>query len=148
MAQSIIEGLSEYFLECPLLKDGVFRVDALGSEPVEYAIEAGVTSPVLRRYVDGSTVRQYQFNFNSREAYSMDRILAVQNESFYEELCDWVEEQSLAGNLPELPEGCEAQALKVLAPGFLVDAAMESAYYQIQLQLQYFKEASYGRHEE
>lgn len=141
MVQSIIEGVTNYFLQCPLLKDGVFRVDALGSEPVEYAIEAGLTSPVLRPYIDGSSIRQYQFHFNSREAYSMDRILAIQNESFYEDFCNWVEEQNMAGNLPEMPEGCEAQSLTVLAPGFMLDATMEHAYYQVQLNLQYFKEA-------
>lgn len=141
MVKSIIEGLSEYFLDCPLLKDGVFRVDALGNSPVEYALETGLTSPVIQTYVDGSSIRQYQFNFNSREAYSMDRILAIQNESFYEELCNWVEVQSNAGNLPEMPEGCEAQALEVVAPGYMLDATMENAFYQVQLSLQYFKEA-------
>ena len=141
MVKSIIEGLTDYFLQCPLLKDGVFRVDALGSEPVEYALATGMTSPVVRTYVDGSSIRQYQFNFNSREAYSMDRILAIQNESFYEDFCNWVEEQSMIGNLPEMPEGCEAQALTVLTPGFMLDATMENAFYQVQLQLQYFKEA-------
>ena len=141
MVKSIIEGLTDYFLQCPLLKDGVFRVDALGSEPVEYALATGMTSPVVRTYVDGSSIRQYQFNFNSREAYSMDRIVAIQNESFYEDFCNWVEEQSMIGNLPEMPEGCEAQALTVLTPGFMLDATMENAFYQVQLQLQYFKEA-------
>lgn len=141
MVKSIIEGLTDYFLQCPLLKDGVFRVDALGSEPVEYALATEVTSPVIRTYVDGSSIRQYRFNFNSREAYSMDRILAIQNESFYEDFCNWVEGQGMAGNLPEMPEGCEAQALTVLTPGFMLDAMMENAFYQVQLQLQYFKEA-------
>lgn len=141
LAGSIIEGLAEYFLQCPLLKDGVFRVNALGSEPVEYALEPAITSPVIRRYVDGSSVRQYQFNFNSKEAYAMDRILAISNESFYEDFCNWVEEQSISGNLPEMPEGCEAQALSVLAPGYMLDATEENAFYQVQLQLQFFKEA-------
>ena len=141
MVKSIIEGLADYFLQCPLLGDGVFRVDALGSDPVEYALESAITSPILKKYVDGSSIRQYQFNFNSREAYSMDRILAIQNESFYEDFCNWVEEQSMIGNLPEMPEGCEAQALTVLTPGFMLDATMENAFYQVQLQLQYFKEA-------
>lgn len=141
MVNSIIEGLTDYFLQCPLLKDGVFRVNALGSEPVEYALESSITSPVLRTYVDGSSVRQYQFNFNSREAYSMDRIMAIQNESFYEDFSNWVEEQNALGNLPEMPEGCEAQALAVLAPGYMLDATMENAFYQVQLQLRYFKEA-------
>ncbi len=141
MVQSIIDGVTNYFLNCPLLKDGVFRVDALGSKPVEYAIETGLTSPILKTYIDGSSIRQYQFNFNSREAYSMDRIMAIQNESFYEDFCNWVEEQSMLGNLPEMPEGCEAQSLTVLAPGFMLDATMENAHYQVQLVLQYFKEA-------
>lgn len=141
MADSIIEGLADYFLRCPLLKDGVFRVDALGGEPVEYALESAITSPVVQTYIDGSSIRQYQFNFNSREAYAMDRILAIQNENFYENFCSWVEEQSMIGNLPEMPEGCEAQALTVLAPGFMMDATMENAFYQVQLRLQYFKEA-------
>lgn len=142
LSKSIIEGLCDYFLTCPLLKNGVFRVNALGSEPVEYALETAITSPVIKTYVDGSSIRQYQFNFNSREAYSMDRIMAIQNESFYEDFCNWVEEQSMIGNLPEMPEGCEAQALTVLAPGYMLDATMENAFYQVQLQLQYFKEAS------
>ena len=116
-------------------------MDALGSEPAEYAIESAVTSPVIRTYVDGSSIRQYQFNFNSREAYSMDRIMAIQNESFYEDFCSWVEEQSLIGNLPEMPDGCEAQALIVLAPGFMLDATMENAFYQVQMQLKYYKNA-------
>lgn len=141
LVNSIIEGLAEYFLQCPLLKDGVFRVNALGTEPVEYALETAITSPVIQTYVDGSSIRQYQFNFNSREAYSMDRIMAIQNESFYEDFCGWVEEQSLIGNLPEMPQGCEAQELIVLAPGYMLDATMENAFYQVQLQLQYFKEA-------
>lgn len=145
MPDSIIEGLTNYFLQCPLLKDGVFRVDALGSEPVEYSLSMEVTSPVKKTYIDGSSVRQCNFTFNSREAYSMDRVLAIQNESFYEKFCGWVEGQSVAGNLPEMPEGCEAQALSVLSPGYMLDATMENAHYQVQLQLEYFKEApKYG----
>lgn len=133
--------MTDYFLQCPLLKDGVFRVNALGSEPVEYALESAITSPVIQTYIDGSSIRQYMLNFNSREPYSMDRIMAIQSESFYEDFCNWVEEQSMCGNLPEMPEGCEAQSLTVLAPGYMLDATMENAYYQVQLVLQYFKEA-------
>ena len=60
---SVLEGISEYFLKCPLLKDGVFRVDALGPDPEEYTIETGIFDPVIQRYVDGSSERQYQFRF-------------------------------------------------------------------------------------
>lgn len=141
MVDSIMEGLDIFFRSCPLLKDGVFRVDALGDAPVEYMLETGVTTPVIRSYLDGSSVRQYLFNFNSREYYTLDRVQAIQNSTFYEKFCNWVEEQSKAGILPELPQGCEAQQLEVQTPGYLFDATLQTARYQVQLRLQYFKEA-------
>ena len=73
MADSILEGIVEHIATCPLLQDGVFRVDALGDQAVEYTIETGVFDPVIKRYVNGDEVKQYQFNFGSREYYSMDR---------------------------------------------------------------------------
>lgn len=60
-------------MACPLLKDGAFRVNSLGDTPIEYAIETGIGNPILRTYLDGSSVRQYKFNFSSREYFSLDR---------------------------------------------------------------------------
>lgn len=140
MIDSIIQGLTDYFMKCPLLKDGVFRVDALGNEAVEYTLETGVVSPVIQEYLDGSSIRQYKFNFGSREYYSLDRLENIQNSTFYENLCNWIESQSKVGVLPEMPEKCEAEKLIVDAPGYMFDATMTTARYQIQLTLQYFKE--------
>lgn len=139
--KSVLEGVTEYFLRCPLLKDGVFRVDALGPDPVEYTIETGIFDPVIQRYVDGSSERQYQFQFGSREFYSMDRVQNTENSTFYEEFADWVEMKSNEGELPELPKGMHAEELEVLSPGYIFDGAMKNARYQISLRLVYFKEA-------
>ena len=139
--KSVLEGITEYFLQCPLLKDGVFRVDALGPDPVEYTIETGIFDPVIQRYVDGSSERQYLFQFGSREFYSMDRVQYFENSTFYEEFADWVEMKSNEGVLPELPKGMHAEELEVLSPGYIYDGAMKNARYQISLRLVYFKEA-------
>lgn len=139
--KSVLEGVTEYFLRCPLLKEGVFRVDALGPDPVEYTIETGIFDPVIQRYVDGSSERQYQFQFGSREFYSMDRVQNIENSTFYEEFADWVEIKSNEGELPELPKGMHAEELEVLSPGYIFDGAMKNARYQISLRLVYFKEA-------
>lgn len=139
--KSVLEGVTEYFLRCPLLKDGVFRVDALGPDPVEYTIETGIFDPVIQRYVDGSSERQYQFQFGSREFYSMDRVQNIENSTFYEKFADWVEMKSNEGELPELPKGMHAEELEVLSPGYIFDGAMKNARYQISLRLVYFKEA-------
>ena len=140
-ADSIIDALEKYFIGCELLKDGALRVDYLGEKPVEYTIEVLPCDPVVKRYLGGSTVRQYLFAFGSREFYSQERLQNIQNSAFYELLADWVETRSMSGILPELPDGMEAQQLKVVSSGYLFDGSMTNARYQIQLRLLYFKEA-------
>lgn len=140
-ADSIIDALEKYFIGCELLKDGALRVDYLGEKPVEYTIEILPCDPVVKRYLGGSTVRQYLFAFGSREFYSQERLQNIQNSAFYERLADWVETKSMSGVLPELPDGMEAQQLEVVSSGYLFDGSMTNARYQIQLRLLYFKEA-------
>lgn len=140
-ADSIIDALEKYFIGCELLKDGALRVDYLGEKPVEYTIEVLPCDPVVKRYLGGSTVRQYLFAFGSREFYSQERLQNIQNSAFYELLADWVETRSMSGVLPELPDGMEAQQLEVVSSGYLFDGSMTNARYQIQLRLLYFKEA-------
>jgi hypothetical protein len=140
-ADSIIDALEKYFIGCELLKDGALRVDYLGEKPVEYTIEVLPCDPVVKRYLGGSTVRQYLFAFGSREFYSQERLQNIQNSAFYERLADWVETRSMSGVLPELPDGMEAQQLEVVSSGYLFDGSMTNARYQIQLRLLYFKEA-------
>lgn len=140
-ANSIIDALEKYFIGCELLKDGALRVDYLGEKPVEYTIEVLPCDPVVKRYLGGSTVRQYLFAFGSREFYSQERLQNIQNSAFYELLADWVETRSMSGILPELPDGMEAQQLEVVSSGYLFDGSMTNARYQIQLRLLYFKEA-------
>lgn len=140
-ADSIIDALEKYFIGCELLKDGALRVDYLGEKPVEYTIEVLPCDPVVKRYLGGSTVRQYLFAFGSREFYSQERLQNIQNSAFYERLADWVETKSMSGVLPKLPDGMEAQQLEVVSSGYLFDGSMTNARYQIQLRLLYFKEA-------
>lgn len=141
MTDSIIQGIVDYFMGCPLLEDGVFRMDALGEDAVEYTIETGVFAPIVRRYIDGSSVRQYQFSFASREYYSMDRIQNIRNICFYEGFAGWVEAQSRKGRLPDMPEGMHPSRLEVMAQGYIFSNTMMHARYQIPLRLLYYKEA-------
>lgn len=141
MVKSIIEGITAFLMDCPLLAGGVFRVDALGAQPQEYTIETGVFSPVVEAYIDGSSDRRYQFYFGSREYYGMDRLQNIANSTFYEEFAAWLEAQDAAGHFPELPEGMHPEQLMVLSSGYLFDEARQNARYQIQLELIYHKEA-------
>ena len=137
---SIIEGITDFFMQCPLLNDGTFRVDSMGDTPVEYTIETGIFSPVVKNYINGDTERIYQFNFGSKEYYSMDRWQNIENSAFYEHFANWIEEQNKRANFPDMPEKCTPMELTVLSSGYLFDASMRNARYQIQLQLTYYKE--------
>lgn len=141
MAASIVESLSEYFLDCPLLKDGYFHVDFLGPDPVEYTLEVLTCDPIVKRYVNGDTLRRYLFAFGSREYYGADRVQNIENIAFYEALSDWVEEQNRLENFPELPGELAPEELRAVSSGYLFDETMESARYQIQIELIYYKEA-------
>ena len=141
MAGAIVESLSEYFLDCPLLKDGYFHVDFLGPDPVEYTLEILTCDPIVKRYVNGDTLRRYLFAFGSREYYSADRVQNIKNIAFYEELSDWVEQQDRLGHFPLLSDGDSPQKLSALSCGYLFDESMKSARYQIQLELLYRRKA-------
>ncbi len=142
MADSIIEAITDFIGTCPLLEDGVLRVDAMGDEAIEYTIETGIFEPVLKRYVNGDEYKQYQFNFGSREYYSMDRINNIRNSTFYEKFAGWIEKQNRNGNVPELPEHCCAEKIEVLSNGYMFDGSLRNARYQIQLRLLYQKEVA------
>ena len=141
MVRSIIEGIAAFFADCAPLKDGAFRVDALSDSPIEYAIEVGIFDPIVEQYIDGSSDRRYQFNFGSRESYSMDRLQNIANSTFYEDFAEWVEVQNKAGKFPELPPGMHPEQLTVLSSVCVCGESMRDARYQIQLELIYQKEA-------
>lgn len=139
--ESIIEGVAAYFLACPHLADGAFRVDALGDEPMEYVIGVGAFDPVIETYVDGSSDRRYRVTFGSREKYGLDRIQNMDNSAFYERLSGWIEARNKAGELPELPDGCTAETIYPVTSGFLIDDNDQTARYQIEIELTYHKSA-------
>lgn len=71
MRKTVAEALREYILRFPELKDGCLLIDILGNEPVEYTIEPVPCDPVVKKYIDGSCMKQFLFyspagNFSAR----------------------------------------------------------------------------------
>lgn len=136
--------LREYFAECPLLQDGKLNFDYLGIEPVEYTIETVPTEPIFKRYVDGSTIRQYPFVFASRESFGADVWGNIDTSDFYERLATWVETQSNLRNLPNFGEEYRySVSLEVTSSGYVFQEDTDNARYQIQLSLKYYQDRRY-----
>ena len=136
---NIIEAVRDYFMDCPLLKDGVLNIDYLEGKTIGYSINTEMNAnQVLRSYCDGGKLMQYPFSFMSAEIRSQDVLDQIQACGFYEDLQEWIEKQNEIGNLPNI-EGI--QSIEVKMPGCIVSADSEVAFYQIQCRLTYLKEA-------
>ena len=133
---STTRAIRDYMLKCPLLKKGHLNVDYLGTDATEYSIDALPCDPIIKRYVDGSTIRQYQFAFTSINEYGSDYRDNIQNSDFYEELALWIEQQNDKGEFPNISLGNPYQ-IETTSSGYLFSNESETARYQIQLRILY-----------
>lgn len=139
---TIVESIRDYIKECPYLSDfnkGI-NVNYLGSEDASYCIEEIPGKPIIKKYIDGSSVRRFQFVFASKEAYGQDVLQNIDNSCFYENFAKWLEEETKKNNLPRLEVGKQSQSIKANTTGYLFNAEMDRASYQIQCELIYFQE--------
>lgn len=136
----MVKAVRDYFLKCPLLQDGLFHVNYLGVDPVEYTIDQVPADPIVKRYADGGSIRQLTFVFASREAYGSDVLVNIESSGFYNQLIDWIEKQNKLDNLPELPDGKTAQSFEIQTQAYMFEADEDQARYQIQARLLYFQD--------
>ena len=138
---TIIAGLEAYMRGCPLLERGAFRIDALGPKPVEYCVETDIFEPVIQHYINGDELKQYQFNFCSRNYYGFDRVQNALNSGFYEQFARWIKTQDAHGAYPDMPDYCYPESIEVTSSGYILDSAGKNARYQISCRLVYYEEA-------
>ena len=135
---TIIDSLKEWFYTCPLLDGGQVNVDYLSPEvDTSFSIDSVPTNPIVQRFVDGASKRQFTFTLASCEPWGNDVIQNLENNGFYEELQKWIEGNK---DLPILDQDKKALQVEALTYGYLMSNDSDRAYYQIQLRLVYFQE--------
>lgn len=139
----IINALRDYVRTCPHLDtfNNAIKVNVNYLEPNTdtYSIEEVPIEPIVKRYVNGDSIRQYAFVFTSREPYGIDVLQNIDNSGFYEKFADWIENQNDNEIFPLLDNGLEPLEVKVTSTGYVIDVSEDTARYQIQLRLKYFK---------
>lgn len=139
----IIDSIRKFIRTCPHLQEfeGAIKVnvDYLGEESTVYSIEEVPCKPIIKKYVDGTSVRQYEFVFASRESYGADVLQNIDNSGFYENFAEWLELQSNSGNLPKLGKPKECRSIESTTTGYAFQTDVDKARYQIQCKLIYFK---------
>ena len=137
---TVIESLKQYF-ETYAPDINVLGVDFLGDSIGSMVIEAVPCDPIVTEYLDGSTERQFLFVIGGREFYSEEVWQGIENAGVYEQLQNWLMQQTRGGVLPVLDGGREATSLSVTSSAYILesDEPGSNARYQIQCRLTYFQ---------
>ena len=142
MILTVAESVKNWLLECPYL-DGRIDVDYLDEETDAYSIDTVPCEEVLKRYLDGSTLKQFQFAVASRRAYEQNISQNLSNLEFFENLTAWVEQKARAREFPVMDNNRTAQRIVVTSTAYpFIISENGKARYQIQMRLEYFEKRS------
>ncbi len=137
---SIIGAVREYISTCPFLNEFArIHVEYLDTEADSYTVDAMPGEPLVQRYLNGDSEKQFSFTLSSRQSYGPDVLQNLENSGFYDRFADWLETESRRGNLPELPAGKEALSIRAISQGFVFQTDLDAAQYQIQCRLLYYQ---------
>ena len=141
---SMIQAVWDYFSTCPLLENQrILGVDRLGVDPIEYTIDILPGEHIVKRYVDGSSIRQIELTLSSRAPYGLDVILKIQNSEFFEKFADLVEQNDDAGIYPDFGKWKTVRSIQVISSGYAVEVTEKTSRYQIQLRITYLQSWRY-----
>jgi hypothetical protein len=135
---SIIEAVKTYLKTYTGLETGApVWVDYLGPAPTGYAIIPLPGAKVVETYINGASVREFPFAFQSTES-TADDPERTNTQAFYEAFADWMESQTEAGTLPSLGTKKTAESIEALGWGTLMEqGTSETGVYVIQCKLTY-----------
>lgn len=115
------------------------NINYLAGEADSFSIEEIPCKPVLKNYLDGSSKRQFQFVFCGREPYGVEVLQNIENSSFYEDFANEIENKSNSKLLPIMGVNLEALQLEVTSSAYTVSVTEDTALFQINLNLKYYK---------
>ena len=139
----IIDSIRNYIKQCPSLEkfNGAVRVNVnyLDDNSTTYSLEEVPSNPLIKTYLDGSSINKFDFVFCSREPYGSDVLQNIDNSGFYEEFSDWIYENNLKRIFPNLGENLEVLEIKTTSTGYAIAVDNDTGRYQISLSIKYFK---------
>lgn len=135
---AVIENVRKWLKTYPELS-GRLDVDFLGEDADTYSIDTIPCEEIIKRYRDGSTIKQFQFAVSSRRYYEQNIKTNTSNLQFFESLTRWIEKQSKMRNLPTMDNGRTALKIIVTSTAYpFVISEDGKARYQVQMRLEYF----------
>lgn len=122
---------------------GRLDVDFLDEQADTYSVDTIPCEEILKRYKDGSTLKQFQFAVSSRRFYEQNIKQNLSNLQFFEDLTSWIEKKALKRELPTMDKNRQAYKIVVTSTAYpFVVSEDGKARYQIQMRLEYFQKRS------
>ena len=139
-----LEAVRNWLRTCPLLKEGRLGVDFLPEDAQTCSVDSVPGPETVKRYLDGSAVKQVDFVLASRVFYGDQITQNTDNLEWYEAFSDWVRGQNRRPKrLPQLSAGRTARAVEVTTSGYPFQVSEDGkARYQIQLKMTYFEKGA------
>lgn len=134
----MISKIRQYFFDLGIIDENSnINVDFLSNEPIEYVIEPIPVEPIIKPYKDGGSLRQFVFQFGSREYFGADVIQNMKNTEFYEDFSELIEDNNRKGVLPKING---IQSIECLNNGTINEDNTDNAKYVIQMRITYYKD--------
>ena len=134
----MINKLRNYFFKLGIIDENSnINVDFLSNEPIQYVIEPIPAEPIIKSYKDGGSLRQFVFQFGSREYFGADVVQNMANTEFYEDFSALIEDNNRKGVLPNI-DGI--QSIECLNNGTINEDNTDNAKYVIQMRITYYKD--------
>lgn len=135
----------DWIKTCPLIKDVFFNFSECNNGDTVLAPVSAGNDSVEEEYIDGSSLRHYDFALIRFASYTNDpndttnitKLLDV------EALVAWFEAQNEAGSFPVFPENCSVQEVAVLPSntGYVAAQGEQAAKYMVQIRIEYLQAA-------
>lgn len=138
---STIEYVRQALLLCPLIEEAPdMRISFLGGSALQYSIEAEPGDAVVKRYLNGDSVRRAVFALLARRSVILDSDRAANAECF-EQLAAWLEQRTRLREWPPMDNGCTARRLVAVGAPYVNERSDDgdTATYLMQLELTYYK---------
>ena len=138
---NVIEYIRDVIKTCSLLEEGKrVNIDYIG-ESMSYSIDALPCDPVIKEYVDGGQMKQFQFAFTSKEEYDEDARVNIENSGFFEKFEEWLNKLGNWKNpLPVMENKKSPIGFETLNKGYLYDVNEHLAKYRIECRFIYNQE--------
>lgn len=139
---TVMECVRNWLTTYPELK-GRVDVDFLDEDADAYSIDTVPCKELVKRYRDGSTVKQFQFVIASRRVYEQNIGMNLENLKFFEDLTAWIENKAAEKQLPIMDNNRTALNIEVTSTAYpFVVSEDGKARYQLQVTLYYFTRRS------